>query len=185
MPIEVRLRREEDKDWVCVVKIRQEIDEGEVADVSTLEISVLSWLTRDLQRAGQAPEAQFGPQIDDPEIVEIAIRRAQLAILNPSVDAAKFVDYDIPEQEIERPLGSMKQLAFSRNVVVLEISGPEITDLTLVDLPGIVQNVGKGEDKSNIQLVEDLVKHYISKDSLILLVLTMKGKYMFRESRVT
>lgn len=119
---------------------------------------------------------QFGPEINDPEKVEITIRRAQLAILNPSVDAAKFVDYDIPDKEVERPLGSMKQMAFSRNVVVLEISGPEVTDLTLVDLPGIIQNVGKGEDRNNIQLVEDLVKHYISKDCLIMLVLTMKGK---------
>jgi len=77
--------------------------------------------------------------------------------------------------EVEKPLGSLKQLAFSRNVIVLEISGPDVTDLTLVDLPGIIQNVGKGEDKGNIGLVEDLVKSYISKDCLILLVLTMKG----------
>ena len=58
----------------------------------------------------------------------------------------------------------------------MEISSPDVTDLTLVDLPGIIQNVGKGEDKASIQLVEDLVKHYISKECLILLVLTMKGK---------
>lgn len=59
---------------------------------------------------------------------------------------------------------------------MLEISGPEVTDLTLVDLPGIIQNVGKGEDRGNIGLVEDLVKSYITKDCLILLVITMKGR---------
>lgn len=77
--------------------------------------------------------------------------------------------------EVEKPLGSLKQLAFSRNVIVLEISGPDVTDLTLVDLPGIIQNVGS-EDRGNIGLVEDLVKSYISKDCLVLLVLTMKGE---------
>lgn len=86
-----------------------------------------------------------------------------------------FVSYQLPEEEVERPLGSTKQLAFSRNVVVLEITGPNVTDLTLVDLPGIIQSVGHGEDKNNIQLVENLVKSYISKDCLILLVITMKG----------
>lgn len=80
-----------------------------------------------------------------------------------------------------KPLGSTKQLAFSRNVVVLEITGPNVTDLTLVDLPGIIQSVGHGEDKGNIQLVENLVKSYISKDCLILLVITMKGGSTYRD----
>lgn len=38
MPIEVRLRGDEGKDWVCIVKIRQEVDEGDVVDVGPLEI---------------------------------------------------------------------------------------------------------------------------------------------------
>ena len=95
--------------------------------------------------------------------------------MNPSVPASSFVDYVLPVDEVEKPLGSLKQLAFSRNVLVLEISGPDVTDLTLVDLPGIIQNVGS-EDRGNIGLVEDLVKSYISKDCLVLLVLTMKGE---------
>lgn len=118
----------------------------------------------------------FGPTLSDPTLVESTLRRAQLAILNPSVPADRFVTYELPPTEVDRPLGSTKQLAFSRNVACLEISGPNVTDLTLIDLPGIIQNVGKGEDKTNIQLVEDLVTHYISKDCLILLVITMKGE---------
>jgi hypothetical protein len=119
---------------------------------------------------------KFGPVITDPEEVEATIRRAQLAILNPSVPLQQFVGYALPAEEVDNPLGSTKQYAFSRNVIVLEISGADVTDLTLVDLPGIIQNVSKGEDKNNIQLVEELVKSYIKKDCLILLVITMKGQ---------
>lgn len=126
---------------------------------------------------GQKPEVNFGPPIRKLDLVEATIRRAQLAILNPSVPLQDFVGYPLPEEgvDVPLPLGSTKQLAFSRNVIVLEISGPNVTDLTLVDLPGIIQSIGKGEDKNNIQLVENLVKDYIRKECLILLVITMKG----------
>jgi hypothetical protein len=118
---------------------------------------------------------EFGPALYDPDVVEATIRRAQLAILNPSVQTSKTVAYNLPQEEEKKPLEFTKQLAFSRNVIVLEIAGPTVTDLTLVDLPGIIQNVGKNEDPNNIVLVEELVKSYIAKDCLILLVITMKG----------
>lgn len=96
------------------------------------------------------PEFAFGPVLTDPNHVEAVIRRAQLAILNPAVNYQKFVMYQLPEEPEKHPLGSPKQASFSRNVIVLEISGPDVTDLTLVDLPGIIQNVAQGEDVSNI-----------------------------------
>lgn len=110
-----------------------------------------------------------GESITDPSLVETALRRAQLATLNPSADPARSVNYELPEAEEPLPLGSVKQLAFSKNIVYIDVSGPNVTDLTLIDLPGIIQSVAKGEDKANINLVTDLVKHYIEKDCLILL----------------
>ena len=65
------------------------------------------------------------------------IRRAQLAILNPSVPAERFVDFDTTTLSPgELPLESEKQLQFSSNVVCLDLSGPDLTDLSFIDLPG-------------------------------------------------
>jgi hypothetical protein len=121
-------------------------------------------------------EQAFGPPISDPDLVEDVIRRAQLAVLNPTVDMARFVDYVIPEVPEAFPLGSREHFGFSFCVVVLEITGPEVTDLTIVDLPGIIQNVGAGEDDTSIGMIEAMVMRYIEKECLILLVLTMKGE---------
>lgn len=49
-----------------------------------------------------------------------------------------------------------------------------------MDLPGIIQDVGQNGDKNSILLVENMVKSYISKDCLILLVITMKGELCHR-----
>lgn len=74
-------------------------------------------------------------------------------------------------------MGSERQLSFSENVVVLEITGQEVTDLTLVDLPGIISNAGPNGDEKDVKLIEDMVTGYIKKDCLILLVMTMTGMY--------
>jgi len=116
--------------------------------------------------------------MSDPSAVEAAIRRAQLAILNPSVDYKKFENYKLPKEPEKLPLGSKKQLSFSKNVVCLEISGPNVTDLTLIDLPGLIKNIGEGEDPNSIAIIEDLVKEYIKKDCLILLTITMLGEQL-------
>jgi hypothetical protein len=72
----------------------------------------------------------FGKPIYDNEEVEGRIRRAQLAILNPSKDpqfylnASEDWEFDLPE------------LGFSGDCVSLEISGPDVADLSFCDLPG-------------------------------------------------
>ncbi|EKM52205.1 uncharacterized protein PHACADRAFT_198273 [Phanerochaete carnosa HHB-10118-sp] len=61
------------------------------------------------------------------------------------------------------------ELAFSRNAVCMDISGPEMADLAFVDLPGIIQNASS----DTVQLVEDLVKSHIKGNCLILVTLPM------------
>lgn len=59
---------------------------------------------------------------------------------------------------------------------MLEISGPDLTDLTVVDLPGLISN---SDDPNDILLMDDLVTSYISKDCLILLVIPMHGAWRY------
>lgn len=104
------------------------------------------------------------------------IRRAQLALLNPTEPMETFVNYELARAGDQQKPHSKAQLAFSQNVIVLEISGPTVTDLTLVDLPGIIHNVAEGEDEGDIVLIENMVKSYIAKPCLILLVITVTSQ---------
>ena len=71
---------------------------------------------------------QFGSIIKQPKEVEERLRRAQRAILNPSIDPQQFLDgsYTNPNNKMN----------FSANCVCLEIKGPNVTDLSFCDLPG-------------------------------------------------
>jgi vacuolar protein sorting-associated protein 1 len=63
------------------------------------------------------------------------IRQAQLAVLNPTEDAARFLNFS-EKQCLEYPSAN----GFTDDVVVIEITGAG-TDVSFVDLPGQIQNV--------------------------------------------
>ena len=83
------------------------------------------------QPLGVAESIPFGPVIMDKKEVEERIRLAQLAILNPSVSHDLFLSG--PDMS---DLDEVSELSFSKNCVYLELSGPDLTDLSFCDLPG-------------------------------------------------
>ncbi|KAF9461844.1 P-loop containing nucleoside triphosphate hydrolase protein [Collybia nuda] len=115
---------------------------------------------------GQMHSEQFGSPIMESEKskVEDRIRRAQRAILNPSGQSNYYLTVDHINDT------SDAELSFSRDCVSLQISGPDVADLSFCDLPGLIASVGKGGNKNDIQLVESLATSYIRKPSCIILL---------------
>ena len=108
-PTECRLSHSESS-WQCIVSLRF------ITDARG-------------QLLGQARNEIFGNIIYDQSQVEERIRRAQRAILNPTKAPKDFL-----ENEDEENLVS--ELSFSTNCVSLQISGPQVADLSFCDLPG-------------------------------------------------
>jgi len=105
-PTECRFSRSESP-WKCVVSLRFRVNSSSQSQVRNED---------------------FGPIIYDKAEVEDRIRRAQRAILNPSKPSKQFlVDTDANQDS---------ELSFSSNCVSLQISGPDVADLSFCDLPG-------------------------------------------------
>ncbi|GAA6003650.1 dynamin family protein [Rhodotorula paludigena] len=161
-PTEVRLRSAATP-WSCRVSLRFERDPA----------------GRPLDPIREVP---FGKALDDPNAVEATLRRAQLAILNPRIRDPSFF-LALPEDEVRRAKAGRgfggdssgeAQLSFSTNVICLDISGPQVTDLAFVDLPGIIANSDEPDD---ITLIESMVREAITGNALILLTITMRDDY--------
>ncbi len=103
-------------EWSCQIKIRWEYHEG-------------------FRIRGQVHEVDFGPRLFDKSQVELMLRRAQAAVLNPSLPLSTFIRMD--EKALLRPTDP-PSVDFSRNVVCIELSGPDLADLSFVDLPGTI-----------------------------------------------
>jgi hypothetical protein len=71
----------------------------------------------------------FGDDITDRDLVKDRVERAQLAILNPSLPAETFLN-------VNADLRAPADVSFSNSIVCLEITGPEYSDISFVDLPG-------------------------------------------------
>ncbi|RIA95858.1 Dynamin central region-domain-containing protein, partial [Glomus cerebriforme] len=112
-------------------------------------------------------EIKFGKIINDPDEVEVVARRAQKALLNPNYNHEDYFYHDFESISYEDD-AIRNELKFTKNVVCLEIKGPKVPNLSLIDLPGIIRHVEKVEDERFIKLIEELVENYISKEKSII-----------------
>lgn len=114
--MDVQMSRK-DVPWQCRIVLRMEIDDrngSQLEEVKNIDFDTTH----------------------DAHMVALILRRAQLAILNPSVPAEKFVKFDVDSlKENQIPLGSNKQYEFSTNTVCVYIEGSNVVDLSLTDLP--------------------------------------------------
>ncbi|KAG8771549.1 hypothetical protein FRC15_003353 [Serendipita sp. 397] len=133
---------------------------------------------------GSSKRIQFGEDINERDAVCDRIQRAQAAILHPDIDPKNF-------------LGSYrkaKESGFSSDSILVEISGPDVIDLSFVDLPGEYFYVFMdlldlrcacsalgiiamdNDDSENVGRVERLVSSYVENlSSLVLLVYKCSG----------
>eukprot|EP01083_Nonionella_stella_P035927 98012_1 len=122
----------------------------------------LRWEHDDLHNrplgAGEIRTENFESMIYEKGQVDSVVTRAQTALLNPS----------------GRKMGQ-NELKFSRNVVCIDIQGPGVGNLSIIDLPGMIQAADKREDEKYIHLIRDMVMGYISKeDAIIAMVISCK-----------
>lgn len=86
------------------------------------------FIVREADPNGQlSKRIPFGPDILDVEDVCERIMRAQAAVLQPEIDPNQFLGSNRAEGE---------EGGFSDDSILVEIEGPDVTDLSFVDLPG-------------------------------------------------
>ncbi|KAG1792765.1 P-loop containing nucleoside triphosphate hydrolase protein [Suillus plorans] len=127
--------------WSCSITLRMSFDSN----------------GKDMAKTITVP---FGRTITDRNEVEVWLRRAQSAILNPNLPSSSF-----HTKTIEELRSAKNTLKFSRNVVCVSIEDPDATDLSFYDLPGLIQN----EEAETVALVKGLVEHYTQKKNTIIL----------------
>ncbi|KAI0039468.1 hypothetical protein FA95DRAFT_1504134 [Auriscalpium vulgare] len=135
--------------WSCRVSIRWEYD-------------------ADDRRRAQVTQVPFGDVLYERDAVELALRRAQFAVLHANAVDAPCV-LDMSRDALRKGIKGTRSLPFSRNVVCVDLEGPEMTDLAFIDLPGLIQN----EEDRLVKLVETLVVEHIQGNSLILVTVPM------------
>ena len=118
--------------------------------------------------------------------VDIKIRPSQD---RPENEKAKLLAFEAPSEDIDQ-FPSLIEAAknvigidadakrFSEDVLRVELSGPHLPHLTLVDLPGLFHSGSKQQSTDEARLVKSLVQRYMKNErSIILAVVTAKNDY--------
>ncbi len=156
--MECRLKQSKG-DWRCQVRLRRKRD----TDISAHPKAVADF---DVEK--KAREENFGPLLTDKSELERMIRRAQLAILNPSLSASRFLEKT--EDEIDEGYTSQKgQKGFSPDVICLDIESPDVINLSFIDLPG-----------KFLCIISSSIRSFDSQGSLLMI---LRRKITFNSSR--
>ncbi|KAI8934760.1 hypothetical protein NX059_008448 [Plenodomus lindquistii] len=74
--------------------------------------------------------------------------------------------------------GAAETKAFARDVLSVEITGPDRPQLTLVDLPGLIHSANKAQTETDKDLILNLVQEYMSNSrTIILAVVSAKNDF--------
>jgi GTPase SAR1 family protein len=123
----------------------------------------------------------------DSEDIELVLRWAQVAILNPSRPLDFFIqqvsragkgDGNVPKpqsmfspesRELLKKLEDDKEAQFSPNSISLEVKGPELVKLSFYDLPGIIMSAQRREEAFLTEVIRNLSRAYIQHPRAIIL----------------
>lgn len=109
------------------------------------------------------------PDTNRPHNEQETIRRFKESIKD-FTELPELMDKAMILMEINNNSDSkIQSRAFARDVLSIEIEGPSRPQLTLVDLPGLIQNETKGVTQADVDMVAEITDHYISQHRTICL----------------
>ncbi|KZF21318.1 hypothetical protein L228DRAFT_170353 [Xylona heveae TC161] len=80
--------------------------------------------------------------------------------------------------EAKALMGLAEDRALSRDILRLDITGPDLPHLTLIDLPGLVHSSTKQEEAFRVDLSRNLVESYMQRErSIILAIVSAKNDF--------
>jgi GTP-binding protein EngB required for normal cell division len=103
--------------------------------------------------------------------------RTSLAHFCETLDGFAALPELIEKAKTAMAIGSLGR-AFSKDLLRIEVSGPDRPHLTIVDLPGLIHSETKQQSMTDVELVQDVVKLYMEEQrSIILAVVSAKNDY--------
>lgn len=113
--------------------------------------------------------------------VDVSVKFADKTKPSKSFHRKDFKDEDLPDivDKAKSHMGFSgdESTRFSKDLLRLEIRGPRMYPLSLVDLPGLFHNLTETQTASDRDLVSDLVHSYMQqRNSIILVVITANNQ---------
>ncbi|RKO97294.1 hypothetical protein CAUPRSCDRAFT_777, partial [Caulochytrium protostelioides] len=138
------------------------------ASIADAAAAAANSVTCSIKLRRRAATTRFGPDCLPLSEMAVWLRRAQTAILNPAESASRYEDPTLSPVQLEALLSGPRDQAWSNDVICLEVYGAA-ADLTLVDLPGLVQSLEPNQKHDYIRIVDEMVQGYMNNPRALIL----------------
>ncbi|OJD20567.1 hypothetical protein ACJ73_08097 [Blastomyces percursus] len=123
------------------------------------------------REAESSIQCKINPDNERPEEEQLRLRTFGRSI-NDFAELPSLMDV------VTEEMGLNERKAFCKDVLSIEICGPNRPQLTIVDLPGLIHSANKSQSEEDVELIKSLVQHYISQVRTIMLaVVSAKNDY--------
>jgi len=85
------------------------------------------------------------------------------------LDSLEWSDIPAKISELQKIIIDASEKAVARDIIEVNVYGPSCTDLTLIDLPGIVRNLGKDDHPTLIDDIKNLTSDYLANERCVVL----------------
>lgn len=89
-------------------------------------------------------------------------------IVHDNIPSSQDINRRINEEQ-NRLTNNRDQI--SKTVLLLNVQAPWLPNLTLIDLPGIIQVTAKQQDSGVVTVIEELIQEYLDRPSTIILAI--------------
>lgn len=153
-PLEINLSNSTEA-WTCTIYVEENFTYDATRKKLTKNNSYGPWQQSQDPRTTRIGTTQDRNKVDD------LINLAQKVVLNPGYDIEELLNGSSPVTELER---------FSPNTIRFDISAPGWSNLSFVDLPGIISHAGRDQPEYYVKLVENLAQGYAQDENNIILL---------------
>ena len=101
-------------------------------------------------------------KVSDSTTLEHVLRLAQVAILNPHLQPADVLRANNPDMATS--------VSFSPNAIALEVSGTDLPELSLIDLPGAINVHEDANEQYLVKFIEQLCRNYLKDEKALVLL---------------
>ncbi|KAK3903389.1 interferon-induced GTP-binding protein Mx [Staphylotrichum tortipilum] len=95
-------------------------------------------------------------------------RREDLLAFRKELDSFDHLPQLVESAKFEMGIAPQSR-AFSKDILRVEVTGPDRPHLTIVDLPGLIHSETKNQTASDVALIQDIVRSYMREPRCIIL----------------
>lgn len=181
VPVEVRMKP--DSEWKCRILVYTEHGGKpmEFIELATMELrdhtDKFILMAQEAILTGKWEKYKKEADLTKSSMAQYILKKGSQVALGAALASGEWIAEKVGKavgglstQSVDRISINQNRVRFSDKPVIVEVQGPGLSHLSVVDLPGIIQSTENKEDAPDVSLIKNLVLNFSRRENTLLAV---------------